>query len=105
MYNDTLHKQLKKGVKHCFNCNKEVSFYPRYIKSTNTTILVTDLQVHHINGIKQDNNFDNISILCPKCHSNVGHTIIRNNGKFEKKILNDEMLLTVNDFYRSNIIL
>jgi hypothetical protein len=39
------------------------------------------LELHHINGNRFDNNFSNLSILCPNCHSLENNKIIKYNTK------------------------
>jgi hypothetical protein len=42
------------------------------------------LHLHHKNGIKTDNRLENLSLLCPNCHSLTDTYCRRNIGKYAK---------------------
>ena len=53
------------------------------------------LQIHHINGVHNDNRLENIQILCPNCHSQTDtysgkNSNRENNTKYLKKEKNNE---------------
>jgi 5-methylcytosine-specific restriction endonuclease McrA len=39
------------------------------------------LELHHINGIGQDNRLENLTLLCPNCHSQTDSWGGRNSGR------------------------
>lgn len=47
------------------------------------------IQVHHIDGNHKNNEIINLVYLCCKCHQTIAHEIIRNNGRFASRKLNN----------------
>ena len=47
---------------------------------------VDNLEVHHINGLKRDNNLDNLVTLCRKCHRKIEKGKKKNHVKKTTKI-------------------
>ena len=50
------------------------------------------LELHHINGINNDNRIENLCFLCPNCHSQTDNFRGRNKNK-GVKIISDELII------------
>lgn len=74
-------KRDKYKCKKCFIRHKVTGYYKdsinfiecdefmiNYCKSINRKIITIYLQVHHINGNRNDNDYNNLITLCPRCH-------------------------------------
>ena len=48
------------------------------------------LQIHHINGIADDNRLENIQILCPNCHSLTDTYAGKNTNRYKKMNIPEE---------------
>ena len=48
------------------------------------------IELHHINGNPIDNRFDNLTMLCPNCHSITDN--FRNKKNKQKKYINDDII-------------
>ena len=55
-------------------------------------------ELHHINGNRHDNRYENIIILCPNCHSQTDNFRGKNsNSKLEQSRLDDLITIALND--------
>lgn len=43
------------------------------------------LQIHHIDGNRNNNDLENLQILCPNCHSQTDNFCSKNRNKIEKQ--------------------
>ena len=58
------------------------------------------LQLHHINGIHNDNRLSNLQLLCPNCHSQTSNWRSRNQKGYTKttpKVTDEELLAALKD--------
>jgi hypothetical protein len=78
-YNDRLHKTLKQKVKKCLWCGEK----EKTIVLENG-LKFTNLNIHHIDGNKFNNDLDNLTVLCRNCHRTLGHEVLRDKktGRF-----------------------
>lgn len=79
-YNTALHKFIVNDVGECLLCGKQ---YEK-VKCKHSNKTRSNLSVHHINKIKDDNRECNITVLCDMCHHEKVHTNIRN---FSNKVV------------------
>lgn len=54
-----------------------------------------DLEVHHLDGDRTNNDVKNLVILCSSCHHKYAHTIVHENGKIVAVKLNKEFSCNV----------
>ena len=67
---------LKSGIKeHKCECCGNIKWLDKPIK----------LELHHINGDNTDNRIENISLLCPNCHSYTDTYRSKNKIRYDKK--------------------
>lgn len=85
LYDRKTNKQLVKMVGHCMHCGQ-----PEVIKeSKKYKRRYSNLNVHHIDGDKTNNAFDNLTVLCNRCHQGKAHICInKTNGKIFTQVLN-----------------
>lgn len=88
IYKDTLHKKIVNQIGHCLHCGMEET-----LNLGKDGKVRSNLHIHHINGVKDDNRKDNITVLCNKCHQSIAHRIIRNpiDGQILGNILNKQI--------------
>lgn len=88
LYDRATNKKLVKMVGHCMHCGQ-----PEVIKeSKKYKRKYSNLNVHHIDGDKTNNCFDNLTILCNKCHQGKAHICIKNtDGRIFTQVLNLDM--------------
>jgi hypothetical protein len=53
------------------------------------------LEIHHIDGNRNNNSEDNLQILCPNCHALTPNFTSKNRKKEYKKISDEAILLTI----------
>lgn len=77
-------KLIKSGVKEnkCEKCG---------INSWNNKPLLCEL--HHIDGNNQNNDLNNLQILCPNCHAQTDFYRGKNKTKKRVKVVSDEILI------------
>lgn len=68
---------LKEGIKahKCEKCNNT--------KWNNEPIA---LELHHINGDRNDNRLENLQLLCPNCHAQTDHYRGKNQIRYKKEV-------------------
>jgi hypothetical protein len=75
-YNHYLHRKIRDRVKKCLCCGSKIN-----------------LEVHHIDGDISNNDYDNLSVLCSKCHQGKAHLFNRDiRGRFINKYINIDFL-------------
>lgn len=93
-YKDVLNKNVRKKAGKCLVCGevaKEIET-TRWTKTNNqlklTKVKSTNLEVHHIDGDKTNNNENNLTVLCKSCHHKYGHINIREGNRIKSRIPN-----------------
>lgn len=84
---------FKKYDKRCGVTIKKYALYYNILENKCYECGLTDtwnnkpltLQLHHINGDSSDNNVDNITLLCPNCHTQTHNFTGKNLTKFINK--------------------
>jgi 5-methylcytosine-specific restriction endonuclease McrA len=67
LYKDYLHTRIVKKIGFCLHCGEVLKY-----KQVNQK-LRRNLSVHHVDGCKNNNSLDNITVLCNNCHYNIAH--------------------------------
>lgn len=58
--------------------------FTNYLYGKSSNQYPTILDVHHIDGNRKNNNFRNLSIICPLCHAKIERGILRNLKRGER---------------------
>ena len=62
------------------------------------------LQVHHINGVHNDNRLANLQILCPNCHTQTDNYSNKGNRRKAKEIDKEKLQTTIDNIKKIKII-
>lgn len=113
LYKDKLNKDIRKEVGYCLNCGVaekaietvrhiKVEGFKWNEKTLITTVKTTNLEIHHIDGNKANNETSNLTVLCKQCHGRFGHINVKVKGRIKFRLVNSMHRFTTVETYRKS---